>query len=151
MYVFENIVIMISTWTFFFFHPVTVITCVVFYSKSDVNQTFLWHQIKIALYEKTVNFIQILSKFIFEAKITEIVILFFFKRDKTKAYSIYTHNSWIMDICIQRTIVLTLKSALLCLWLNKKCNEVRNGLRMSQVGPDLHRLGWRGWCVVRGR
>jgi hypothetical protein len=32
----------------------------------------------------------------------------------------------------------------------KNCNEVRNGLRMSQVGPDLHRLGWRGWCVVRG-
>ena len=34
-----------------------------------------------------------------EVKITKMVILFFFKRDKTKESSIYTQNSWIMDIC----------------------------------------------------
>ena len=38
-----------------------------------LNQTFLWHQIKIFLYEKSVNFIQILSKFILETKITKIL------------------------------------------------------------------------------
>jgi hypothetical protein len=32
---------------------------------------------------------------------------------------------------------------------NKKLNEMRNGLGRSQVGPDLHCLEWRGWCVVR--
>jgi hypothetical protein len=32
----------------------------------------------------------------------------------------------------------------------KNCNELRNGLRMSHVGPHLYCLRGRGLCVVRG-
>ena len=84
-----------------------------------------------------------------------------FKLENLTCFCFFAENAVTnLIFAIKRKIVLTpspfpplskvLESAFLCLWLNKKWNEVRNGLRMCQVGPDLHRLGWRGWCVVRG-
>jgi hypothetical protein len=63
---------------------------------------FMTRNKNICLYEQLVNIIQILLKFKTGGSYNLIFASFrsryFFKRDKTKESSIYTHNSWIMDL-----------------------------------------------------